>query len=146
MARCSRSPRATVRGHTSDPVASRRVLYALGIGLVAGITSGLLGVGGGIVLIPGMVMLLKLGHREAVANSLAAIIPMAATGALVYYVGSAHPHLRVDLGVALAVGGIAGALMGARLAHRVSERSLRIGFGLLVLVVGVRLMLVGNAA
>ena len=93
-----------------------------------------------------MVLLLKLGHREAVANSLAAIIPMAAVGALVYYVGSSRPHLRLDLGLALAVGGIAGAMVGAKLAHRVSERSLRIGFGLLVLVVGVRLLLVGNAA
>jgi uncharacterized protein len=135
-----------VRGPTSDPVAGRRVLYALGIGFVAGITSGLLGVGGGIVLVPGMVQVLKLGHREAVANSLAAILPMAAVGALMYYIGAPRPHVRLDLGVALAMGGIAGALVGARLAHRVSERSLRIGFGLLVLVVGVRLLLVGNSA
>ena len=146
MERCFRSPRATVRGHTSDLVASRRALYTLGIGFVAGITSGLLGVGGGIVLVPGMVMLLKLGHREAVANSLGAIIPMAAVGALVYYVGSPRPHVRLDLGVALAVGGIAGASLGARLTHRVSERTLRIGFALLVLIIGVRLLLVGNAA
>ena len=98
------------------------------------------------VLVPGMVGLLKLGQREAVANSLAAIIPVAAIGVLVYYLAAPRPHVRLDLGLALAAGGIVGALVGARLAQRVSERNLRIGFAVLVLLVGIRLLLVGNAA
>ena len=124
----------------------RQLLYGVGIGLAAGITSGLLGVGGGVVLVPGIVAVLRRSQREAVANSLAAIIPMAAIGAIVYYVGAPRPHVRIDLGLALAAGGIAGALLGARLAQRVSERNLRIGFAVLVLLVAARLLLVGNAA
>jgi uncharacterized membrane protein YfcA len=110
------------------------------------VTSGLLGVGGGVVLVPGMVALLKLGQREAIANSLAAIIPASAVGAVVYYFGAPKPHVRLDLGVVLAVGGIAGAFLGARLAQKVSERTLRIGFAVLMLAIGVRLLLVGNSA
>lgn len=131
-------------GPTSNQETRRRVPLTIGIGLVAGITSGLLGVGGGVVLVPGMVALLKLGQREAVANSLAAIIPMATVGAVVYYIEGSHPHVRLDLALALAIGGVVGATMGARLAQRVSERSLRIGFGLLMLAIGARLLLVGN--
>ena len=125
---------------------SRRVLYALGIGLAAGVSSGLLGVGGGVVLVPGMVAFLGVEQRPAIANSLAAIIPIAAVGALVYYFAGHTPHVRIDLAIALAIGGVVGAVLGARLAHRVSERSLRIGFGLLVLVVSIRLFLGGNTA
>ena len=146
MARCSASRRAIVPGPTSRALPARQALYAVGIGVVAGLTSGLLGVGGGVVLVPGMVSLLKLGQREAVACSLAAIIPMAAVGAVVYYLGAAQHHVRIDLGLALAGGGIVGAMVGARLTQRVSERQLRIGFGILVLVVGARLLLVGDAA
>jgi uncharacterized membrane protein YfcA len=125
---------------------SRKLLYALGIGLAAGLNSGLLGVGGGVILVPGMVVLLGVSQRPAIANSLAAIIPMAAVGALVYYFAGPTPHVRLDLALALALGGTLGAILGARLAHRLSERTLRIFFGLLVLVVSIRLLLVGNAA
>jgi uncharacterized membrane protein YfcA len=104
-----------------------------------------LGVGGGVVLVPGMVALLGMSQRRAIANSLAAIIPMAAVGAAVYYLFGARPHVRVDLAIALALGGVLGALVGARLAQKVSERALKIAFGLLVLGVAVRLLLVGDA-
>jgi uncharacterized membrane protein YfcA len=124
---------------------SKQVLYGVGIGLAAGATSGLLGVGGGVVLVPGMVSLLGLGQRQAIANSLVAIIPMAAVGAAVYYLVGSRPHVRVDLAIALALGGVVGALIGARVAQKVSERSLKIGFGLLVLGVAARLLLVGDA-
>lgn len=117
----------------------------LGIGLAAGLTSGLLGVGGGVVMVPGMVVLLKLDQRQATANSLAAIIPVAAVGAVVYYMGAARPHLRLDLAAVLAIGGVLGAVVGAKLAHRLSERTLRVGFGLLMLAVAARLLLEGNA-
>lgn len=135
------SRRANVPGLTS-----RQLLYALGIGLGAGLTSGLLGVGGGVVLVPGMVALLGVSQRPAIANSLAAIIPVAAVGALVYYYSGARPHVRLDLAIALSIGGVLGALVGARLAHRLSERTLRVCFGLLVLAIALRLLLVGDAA
>jgi uncharacterized membrane protein YfcA len=75
-----------------------------------------------------------------VANSLLAIIPISIVGVAVYYFAAGH-HVRFDLGVLLALGGVIGARFGAVIAHRVSDRQLKIAFGILVLVVAVRLLL-----
>ncbi len=98
------------------------------------------------MLVPGMVTLLGLSQRRAISNSLAAIIPMAAVGAAVYYLAGSRPHVRLDLALALSLGGVVGALAGARVAQHVSERTLRVAFGILVLGVGLRLLLLGDAA
>jgi uncharacterized membrane protein YfcA len=79
-------------------------------------------------------------QRRAIANSLLAIIPISIFGVAVYYLAAGH-HVRFDLGVLLAIGGIAGARLGAVIAHRVSERQLRIAFGLLMALVSVKLLL-----
>jgi uncharacterized membrane protein YfcA len=112
----------------------------LGVGAGAGLISGLLGVGGGVVLVPGLVWAMGINQRRAVANSLLAIIPISIVGVAVYYLAAGH-HVRFDLGAVLAIGGIIGARSGAVVAHRVSDRTLKIAFGLLVVVVAVRLLL-----
>jgi uncharacterized membrane protein YfcA len=113
---------------------------ALGVGAAAGFVSGLLGVGGGVVLVPGMVWAQAISQRRAIANSLLAIIPISIVGVAVYYLAAGH-HVRFDLGVVLAVGGIAGARIGAAIAHRVSERQLTIAFGVLLVLVALKLLL-----
>ena len=118
----------------------KRPLAALGVGAAGGFVSGLLGVGGGVVLVPGIVWALGTNQRRAVANSLLAIIPISIAGVATYYLASGH-HVRFDLGVILALGGIAGAPLGAAIAHRVSDRHLRVAFGILMVVVAVRLLL-----
>lgn len=122
-------------GPTGKPLAR-----ALGVGTFAGFVSGLLGVGGGVVLVPGLVWALGLNQRRAVANSLLAIIPISIVGVATYYLASGH-RVRFDLGVVLAVGGIAGARLGAVIAHRVSDRALTIAFGVLMVLVAARLLL-----
>jgi uncharacterized membrane protein YfcA len=79
-------------------------------------------------------------QRRAIANSLLAIIPISIVGVAVYYLAAGH-HVRFDLGVLLAIGGIVGARLGAVIAHRVSERQLRIAFGVLMALVSVKLLL-----
>lgn len=91
------------------------------------------------VLVPGMVWSQAVNQRRAIANSLLAIIPISIVGVAVYYIVGGH--VRFDLGIVLAIGGIAGARVGAAIAHRVSERQLKIAFGVLVLVVAARLLL-----
>lgn len=115
-----------------------RTLSALvGIGLVAGILSGLLGVGGGLIIVPGMVLLLRTRQHVAHATSLAAIVPTAVAGALAFGKASA-----VDwrIGLLLAAGSIPGARGGATLMTHVPGKQLRIIFGLFVVVVGVILL------
>ncbi|OPZ88232.1 MAG: Sulfite exporter TauE/SafE [bacterium ADurb.Bin429] len=113
-------------------------LVSPGIGLVAGILSGLLGVGGGIILVPAMVLLLGLSQTMAQGISLAVIIPTAISGAVVHY-RQGNIQLRDVLW--LAVGGVAGGLGGSELALVLPVLALRGLFGVLMVVVGISMVL-----
>jgi uncharacterized membrane protein YfcA len=109
-------------------------------GLLGGLFSGLLGVGGGIVMVPLLVLRGGYSQRNAHAISLGAIIPISAAGAATYGVAG---EIRVKEALALAVGAIAGANLGAFLLSRASERALKGGFGIFLLVIA-SLMVVGR--
>ena len=89
---------------------------------------------------PGMVWAQAINQRRAIANSLLAIIPISIVGVAVYYLAAGH-HVRFDLGILLALGGVIGARAGAAFAHKVSDRQLQVAFGILLVVVAVRLLL-----
>jgi uncharacterized protein len=110
------------------------------IGLAGGVFSGLLGVGGGVVMVPLLVLWAGYGQRDAHAVSLGAIIPISAAGVLTF---GAAGEIRFLEALALAVGAIVGAQAGARLLARADERKLKLAFGLFLLVVAV-LMVVGR--
>lgn len=109
------------------------------IGLCGGLFSGLLGVGGGLIMVPLLVLWAGYPQREAHAASLGAIIPISAAGVITY---GAAGEVRLPEAVALAVGAIAGAQIGARALARADERTLKLGFGALLLLTAV-LMAVG---
>jgi uncharacterized protein len=110
----------------------------IAIGIAGGVLSGLLGVGGGIVMVPLLVLFTTYGQRDAHALSLGAIIPISIAGAITF--GAAG---KVHLGeaAALAVGAIGGARIGAGALARINEQHLKLLFGLFLAAVGV-LMLV----
>lgn len=114
------------------------VLIGLGIGLVAGITSGLLGVGGGIIIVPLLMALAALSQHQSNATSLAAIVPIAAVAATRFAVDG-----RIDWALAglLAVGSLAGAPLGARIMSRSSPGLLKTMFGALMIAVSLQLLL-----
>lgn len=107
------------------------------IGLAAGVLSGLFGVGGGIVMVPALVMVGLTQHR-AQSTSLAAIVPIAIVGAILF--GRAD---SVDLGAAavLAAGSLVGARGGALLMHRLSGVLLARIFGVFLIIVAVTMFL-----
>jgi uncharacterized membrane protein YfcA len=107
------------------------------IGLAGGLFSGLLGVGGGVVMVPLLVLWGGFGQRDAHAVSLGAIIPISAAGVLTF---GAAGEIRVWEALALAVGAIAGAQVGARLLARVDERKLKLAFGVFMLIIAVLLV------
>lgn len=109
------------------------------IGLIGGLTSGLLGVGGGVVMIPLMVLWLGVRQRLAHAISLAAIIPISAASAISYYLGGGQIELLPA--AALALGGICGARVGAGLLARIPERPLKATFGSFMLIAAVLIAL-----
>ncbi len=129
---------AVAAGPGPAPAGAWPALASPGIGLAAGILSGLLGVGGGIILVPAMVLLLGLSQTMAQGISLAVIIPTAISGATVHY-RQGHLHLR-DVRW-LAIGGVAGGLGGSALALILPVLALRGLFGLLMVVVGVSMAL-----
>src|SRR5437660_10788650 len=102
---------------------SGRTVRLLAIGAVTGLAAGLLGVGGGFVMVPAMVYLLKTPQREANGTSLAVIVPVAIVGATI--LGGGH-QVNVEVGIALAIGAVGGAVVGAGMTRRVSDNGLRL--------------------
>lgn len=109
-------------------------MLALGVGILTGIVSGLLGIGGGVVLVPALVLLLSLEQQLAQAISLAVIVPTSLSGSLIHY---RHGNVRVDVWIWLTIGGIVGGLFGSRTAFMLNPMVLRGIFGILLIVVSV---------
>jgi len=107
-----------------------------GIGLGGGVLSGLLGVGGGVVMVPLLVLRAGYAQREAHAVSLGAIIPISMAGIATYGIAG---EVRWWQALALAAGSIVGAPLGAALLARMDERLLKIVFG--AFLVGVAALL-----
>jgi hypothetical protein len=108
------------------------------LGLAAGVVSGLFGVGGAIVIIPGLVLLAKLPQHTAHGTSLAALLlPVGILGALEYY---KRGQVNIPYAAVVAVGLLIGAYFGARLAGNMSDVMLRKAFGVFLLLVSVRLL------
>ena len=109
------------------------------LGVLGGVVSGLFGVGGAIVIVPGLVLIAKLSQHSAHGTSLTALaIPVGIiVGALQYY-----KRGQVNLGYAavVAVGLVIGAYFGARLAGQIPDEMLRRVFGGFLLMVSVKLL------
>lgn len=108
------------------------------IGLAAGFFSALFGVGGGIVIVPLLIMLLAFDSRAAAGTSLAAIGVIALAGTVAYAVRG-----EVDFGYAALVGlpAAVGAVLGTSLQQRISQRTLAFAFAALLIAVGVALLI-----
>jgi uncharacterized membrane protein YfcA len=105
----------------------------IGSGLLAGLLSGLFGVGGGTVIVPLLVLLLHFDQRLAAGTSLAAIVPTASVGVISYATTGSVAWIPA---IILAAGAVVGAQIGTRLLPRISQTALRWGFvGFLVVVI-----------
>jgi len=106
------------------------------IGGAGGLLSGLLGVGGGVVMVPLLVLRAGYRQREAHAMSLGAIIPISLASVITYGVAG---QVRVGYALALAAGSVLGARVGAGLLARIQERPLKIVFGVFLGAVAILL-------
>jgi uncharacterized protein len=113
------------------------VLGAL-IGLVGGVVSGLFGVGGAIVIVPGLVLLVKMPQHTANGTSLAALLlPVGLLGAIEYY---RRGQVNIPYAIIIATGLFVGAFVGAHLAGGVSDVTLRRAFGGFLLLISGKLL------
>lgn len=108
------------------------------IGLAAGFFSALFGVGGGIIIVPLLLVVMRWDIRSATATSLAAIGITATAGAIVYAI---HGDLQADYAALVGIPAAAGALAGTTLQQRVPVRQLSYAFALLLVGIAIRMLL-----
>jgi uncharacterized membrane protein YfcA len=113
------------------------MIGAIAIGLAAGVVAGLLGVGGGVLFVPGLVIFLSLTQHQAEATSLLAIVPVALVGA---FRQDRYGNVRRRDGLLLGLFSVAGAAGGVALANALSGKALQVGFALFTLAVAVQLV------
>ena len=101
------------------------VLGLVGIGIAAGLASGLLGVGGGVLMVPGLVIFLHQSQLHAEATSLLAIVLVAAVGT---WRQRGYGNVRLRDGLVIGVLSPLGVAAGAVLANTVPERALELSF------------------
>ncbi len=109
------------------------------LGLIAGISSGFLGIGGGTIIIPALVYFFGLNQHTAQGTSLAIMIPP--IGLLAAWEYWRKGHVALGMALFICVGFFVGGLIGAYLAHRLSPAYLKRVFGLFLILVGTRMAL-----
>jgi uncharacterized protein len=104
---------------------AEEIVGAILVGIAAGVTSGMLGVGGGVLFVPGLVFVLGMSQLGAEATSLLAIVPVALVGAW-----RQHGYGNVRWRDGLVVAGLSplGVVGGVQLANALSERALELSF------------------
>ena len=115
------------------------------LGIFAGVLSGMLGIGGGVILVPALVIALGFAQKSAQGMSLAIMVPMALVGAIRYkFSGDVDLNLLV-IGLIVA-GSIVGSLAGTEIAHRVPNHMLRKLFSVILVIVAVKMFMGSSKA
>jgi uncharacterized membrane protein YfcA len=118
-------------------------LGVAGFGLLVGALSALLGVGGGLVMVPFIVLVLQVSQQAAEGTSLMVILPTAAIGVVAH---ARRGFVSFSAAGFLAVGGVLGSYVGAWIALGLHGTRLRVIFGVFICVMGIRLLSQGLSA
>ena len=121
-----------------SPLSRKQLLQGVAIGLVAGLASGYVGVGGGFIMVPLMLSIIGIPMRKASGTSLIAVMILAIPGVIEQGIIGNINYLA---GIAIVIGTIPGAVIGAKLVTKVPERTLRLLFGCFLIVAAVMLVL-----
>lgn len=121
-----------------EPMTAKRLLTGAAIGLVAGFASGYVGVGGGFLMVPLFISLLGITMKKASGTSLIAVVILAIPGVITQ---TLHGNVDFVAGIAMAIGSIPGALIGASLIRYIPERKMRFLFGFFLLFAAIILVI-----
>jgi hypothetical protein len=117
-------------------------LTLLAIGLAAGVLSGMFGIGGGLIIVPALLLILKMEQFEALGTSLAALIPpVGLLGAAEYYRGG---HINVKYAALIAAGLFVGAYFGAKITLSMSPEIIRKLYAVFLICVAARILIWGK--
>jgi uncharacterized protein len=109
----------------------------LAIGLIAGVLSGLFGIGGGILIIPSLIFFANFHTKLALGTSLGAmLLPVGLLGAYAYY---QQGNVNIKASMLIGLGLFLGAYAGARLAHLISGATLQRLFAIFIVLMAIRL-------
>ena len=125
-------------GKAFPKLTRKQLAIGAAIGLGAGLASGYVGVGGGFIMVPLMLSLVGISMKQASGTSLIAVMLLAIPGTIEQ---GLLGNIDYMAGIAVAVGSIPGAVIGARLVRLVPERTLRFIFGGVLIVAAVVLVL-----
>ncbi len=124
-------------------MAVQQIITVLLIGLGAGILSGLIGIGGGVVMVPAMVFFLNYTQHQAQGTSLAVLtLPVVIIASLYYYQQCQKAGTPINLYVVglLAVGFVAGAYLGSKLALTLEEEVLKKIFAVILIYTAIKML------
>jgi uncharacterized protein len=121
------------------PIGAERILKLAAIGTVAGIFSGLFGVGGGTVIVPLLIFWFGFGERLATGTSLAAIVLIGIIGTIAQ--GGLYGNVHAGTGLLLAIPATAGVVLGTAIQQRIPQRAVSYLFAALLIATAVELVL-----
>lgn len=117
------------------------IVALIGLGIVAGATSGLIGIGGGIIIVPVLVLLFGFSQQLAQGTTLALMVPpLGALAAWTYY---RQGYVDIQSAVLICLGFVAGSILGADLAIHLPAPVLTRTFGLILVTVGLKMLFAG---
>ncbi len=108
------------------------------IGFLAGLVSGLFATGGGLILVPAFVYLLKESEVNARATSLFCILPLVIISGISYYT---NDYIDWETGIKCAIGGIVGGILGAKLLKEIPDIILKLSFTIFLIYVSIKMII-----
>jgi uncharacterized membrane protein YfcA len=115
-----------------------QLIILIVIGIISGLLAGVFGIGGAIIVIPALIFILGLSQHEAQGTSLAFMIPPVGILAAWNYWKAGHVNWKIAL--VLSITFVVGAYFGSQLSLNISEKMLRRAFGVLMIVMAVKLI------
>ncbi len=108
------------------------------IGMIAGITCGLFASGGGLILVPAFLYVLKMEDKKARGTAILCILPMVLTSSIFYISGN---YMNWEIGIKCAIGGIIGGAIGAKLLKKIPTLYVKILFALFLFYVSIKMII-----
>ena len=122
---------------------TQTILIIIMVGIAAGILSGLVGVGGGIIIVPALVYFIGFSQKTAQGTSLAMImLPVGIFGVMQYY---KQGHVDFKIVGLLAIGFLAGSFFGSRIALSISQETLKKVFAVLMILIAIKMLFLDKA-
>jgi uncharacterized membrane protein YfcA len=115
------------------------IMLYIALGLVAGILSGLIGIGGGVIIVPALIFIFGLSQHQAQGTTLALLVPpIGLLAALQYYT---QGYVNLKIAAFVCIGFFLGGLLGAKVATGLSNTLLEKIFGAAMILIGLKMLL-----